>query len=312
MLPFVRMFDYGNVAPVYENTGKYELQTLTGSLPLSRNAPALCLGNGDIYGYGGIGPGGTAGSTRTDLWRYNYWDNSYWIISSNLDGQRLGAGIGYYKHVLYFMGYNYNSSNSYGSFMTYDLSSGVKKNISGDTGRPTSFAYYEMELVDDTFYVTHSLSSDVYTYTPDTNTWVKRKGVIGFNKASGESKMCYMNGKLYIIGRLYNNFLVQYDISTGSTVNLPAPPNVTNESQVSSFYIRAVQDELYGFVQSTVYKFNFNTNQWNLVNDSNNLSIGTASYINAPIGVDKTSVYCFNDSAGADAGNVSTRVYKIV
>jgi hypothetical protein len=54
MLPFARIVQYGNLAPVYENTGKYELQTLTDPIPLSRVAPALCSDGSFIYGYGWI------------------------------------------------------------------------------------------------------------------------------------------------------------------------------------------------------------------------------------------------------------------
>lgn len=309
MLPFARMVQYGNLAPVYENTGKYELQTLTDPIPLSRSGPALCSDGSFIYGYGGYGPAGTYGSTRTDLWRFDYSDNSFWTITSNLDGQRTSAGIAYYNNMLYFIGYEFNSGTTYGTFFTYNLSSGQKANILGDTGRPTAFADYEIIVNDNLFYVMHSASSTLYVYNVTSNTW-SNSIVVGFNKASGKSKMCLLNGKMYIIGRLYNNFLVQYDLSTNSTVNMPVPPGVTNESTVRPFYVQAVMNELYAFVQSTVYKFNFNTNAWVLVNDTNNIIINKTSYINSPNPSDKASVYSFNDSGASDAA--STRVYKII
>ena len=308
MLPFVRMLEYGNVRPVYENTGKYELQTLTAPIPASRVAPALCSDGSFIYGYGGMGPGGTLGSTKTDLWRFDYSDNSFWTILSNLDGQRTNAGIAYYNQKIYVLGYEFNSGSTYGTFFTYNLSSGQKANITGDAGRPTASADYEIIVHEDLFYVMHSATNILYVYNVTSNTW-SSSNVIGFNKASGKSKMCLLNAKLYIIGRLYNNFLVQYDLSTKSTVNMPVPPGVTNESTVRPFYVQAVQDELYAFVQSIVYKFNFNTNSWVLVNDSNNITINTTSYINSPNPSDKAAVYSFNDSG--DANIASTRVYKI-
>lgn len=308
MLPFARMLEYGNVRPVYENTGKYELQTLTAPVPASRFAPALCSDGSFIYGYGGLGPAGTNGSTRTDLWRFDYRDNSFRTIASNLDGQRTNAGIAYYNQKIYVLGYNFNSGSTYDTFFTYNLSTGQKANISGDTGRPTSYADYEIVVQGDIFYVMHSNTNILYVYNVTSNTW-SSSNVIGFNKASGKSKMCLLNGKLYIIGRLYNNFLVQYDLSTKITTNMPVPPGVTNESTVNSFYVQAVQDELYAFVQSIVYKFNFDTNTWVLVNDSNKITINTTSYINSPNPLDKAAVYSFNDSGVSNVA--STRVYKI-
>ena len=214
MLPFVRLFDYGNNVPPYANNGGVRSPFTTTPVPSARNNFGYTYDaeKNTAYIFGGIQ---NTVTTDNQLWSFNLTTRT-WLQLANAPVSTFGSALCAYQGKIYLFGGSGNSSNN---FYVYNISTNTWILNTNSIGKPSQLAYSKMINAGDKLYLWGSPSNNsLYSYTPSTNTWSSLGTSDGTNNTGG-GDMCTDGTYIYITGQGVST-AQKYHIESGVWSNI--------------------------------------------------------------------------------------------
>ncbi|USL83912.1 kelch-like protein [Escherichia phage A4] len=240
MLPFVRMFEFGNVGPLPGPNGGVRTQFTTSPVPSARNNFGYTYDaeSNIAYIFGGIQ---NAVQTDNQLWSFNLTTRT-WSQLANAPVSTFGSALCAYQGKIYLFGGSGNSSNN---FYVYNISTNTWILNTNSIGKPSQLAYSKMITAGDKIYLWGSpTNNSLYSYTPSTNTWSSLGTSDGTNN-NGGGDMCTDGTYIYITGQ-GTSTAQKYHIQSAVWSNI-APVGGNNPSKICySTYDKNIYAVSYG------------------------------------------------------------------
>lgn len=229
MLPFVRMLEYGNIAPsVFLGISEQITFNSTGYNPPGRNYTSSCSTNVEefpyVYFYGGItgtggGITGTGSTYLNDFFYYNASDNTFYQIpSSNLRNLRSTPLVYTPDGYIYGFGGANSSNNASSQFFRHKVGTNSIEIISNDSGRPPArYNHAGVCIGNEIFYFggqSSSVKEVIVAYNYITKVWrTVRSGITTPTLNVESPSVIFYEGLVYLVigSTMYN-----YDPSTNA------------------------------------------------------------------------------------------------
>ncbi|QXN76575.1 hypothetical protein [Escherichia phage BF17] len=257
MLPFVRMFDYGNEAPLPVPNGGVRTQFTTSPVPSARNnfGYTYDASRNTAYIFGGIM---NTSNQDNQLWSFNL-NSRIWVQLSSPPVSTYGSALCAYQGKIYLFGGLGAANVANNNFYVYDISSDTWTLNNTSVGKPNQAVYSKMITTGDKIYLWGSPSNTaLYSYTPSTNTWASL-GTTGNTTNNGGGDMCTDGTYIYFTGQ-GSTPAQKYHIESAVWSRMAAVGGANPSKIIYNRYDKGIYAVSYGALN--LLKYDAEQNKW--------------------------------------------------